>query len=102
MRPAQFAIDFLEGKTFQGYSQDEYWNGFACPYFSFEQAQQVAEAWRASGSDARYDGEVDAFSFEVNTGEGAKEYESYSGLLIEGMKLYPIGSSNWIWESVEE
>jgi hypothetical protein len=100
MKPATFAIDFLEGSTFEGYTQDEDWNGFACPYFSLDQAQHLVEVWNNQGWSARYDSAADTFMFEVESGRGEKEWESYIPVEIEGLKLYPVGSFNWIWEEV--
>jgi hypothetical protein len=101
MRPTKFAIDFLEGKTFDGYTREEDWNGFACPYFSFEQAQHLIDAWHSRGWNAGYNKEADSFLFEIASGAGVTEDEIYSSLEIEGMKLYPIGAFNWIWDEVE-
>jgi hypothetical protein len=52
MRVADFALDFLDDVTFEGYTQGETWNGFACPYFSFEQAQGMGASRRSAWLDA--------------------------------------------------
>lgn len=100
MRSTSFAIDFLEGETFNGYTRDEDWNGFACPYFSFAQGQKLVEAWRRGGWSARYEVETDSFVFEMQSGGGETDCESYSGSEVEGAKVYPIGAFNWIWDEV--
>lgn len=100
MREATFAIDFLENKTFQGYTQDEEWNGFACPYFSFEQGRQLIEVWRERGWSARYDDSKDEFTFQMNNGKEEGSYDSFPAIEVEGKKLYAIGAFNWIWDEV--
>ena len=100
LRPTQFSLDFLADEIFEGYTQDEKWNGFACPYFSFEQAQHLVVAWRSQGWKALYDPDADSFNFHVETASGAKEDESYQSSEIEGKRFYPIGTFNWIWDEV--
>ena len=99
MHKSEFVIDFLEGQTFEGYTQGEEWNGFACPYFTFQQAQTLVEAWRAAGHNARYDSEADCFAFEIVSGEGS-DYDSFPAIEVDGLKVYPVGASCWIWEEM--
>lgn len=98
MRVAEFALDFLDNVTFEGYTQGEWWNGFACPYFSFEQAQRIVTAWRGKGWGARYDAEVDTFLFEMNVGTKTSDFEAYSGMDFGKRKYYRVGAFSWIWD----
>jgi|GEM_PF-2327476 len=100
MYPSSFTIDFIADKTFNGYTRREDWNGFACPYFSFEQAQHLAEEWSKTGFTAQYDEASDVFIFGVDVGGGAaqEETEEYPAVEIEGAKYYPIGAFCWIWQ----
>jgi len=100
MRAAKFAIDFLEGQIFEGYTKGEDWNGFACPYFTLEQARRLVDAWRMAGRDATYDAEADRFFFKVD-GVGEEDCDSFSAIEADGMTLYPVGNSCWIWEEVQ-
>ena len=93
MQKTKFAIDFLADKTFEGYTRGEGWNGFACPYFTFDQAQKVVEAWRDTNSFAFYDGSRDEFVFEMQDGG----QDSFGFVEIDDKKVYPIGCSHWIW-----
>ena len=102
MREAKFSHDFLGNSEFQGYTQDEDWNGFACPYFSYDQAMAVAQAWREHGFAANYDEDTGEFVFEVSGGEAGNEFQRFGSIEAEGMKLYPIGAFNWIWGEVEK
>lgn len=96
MQPAKFIIDFLEGCEFEGYTRGEDWNGFACPYFTFDQAQQIVEAWRETGYKAFYSDKNDEFSFEMQSGET----DRFPSISTDGVKVYPIGNGCWIWSEV--
>ena len=104
LRETQFAIDTLGDKVFEGYTQGEEWNGWACPYFTFEQAQKVVEAFnkgeRFEGDkiEARYDAEQDAFCFLF---ESSGESDDFAAVELEGQKFYPIGAGCWIWERAD-
>ena len=69
LKPAKFVIDFLSHSEFEGYTKDEDWNGFACPYFTFEQAQRLTQAWRENGTKASYNSDSDQFSFQMQDGK---------------------------------
>jgi hypothetical protein len=97
MRQTKFMIDFLGSKEFEGYTLEETWNGFACPYFTFEEAQKVVDAWGESGSIASYDSNSDKFNFEMQDGET----DSFPAIQFDGMKLYPIGNGCWIWSEAD-
>jgi hypothetical protein len=93
MRKAKFSIDLIDGFTFDGYTQGEEWNGFACPYFNFEQAVYLKDVFSKVGVNASYNQNKDLFIFVINM-----ETESYFPVNIEGNKYYPIGAFNWIWD----
>lgn len=99
MRKTAFSIDFFEGKVFEGLTTDKDWNGFACPYFTFNQAQSIVDAWKEQGLKAGYEEREDLFFFEVMAfGDDDEEcIENFASTEIEGLKLYPIGASCWIW-----
>ncbi len=98
LREANFRIDFLEGHAFPGFTLGETWNGFAKPYFTFEQAQRLATAWSSTGTKAFYNDQQDAFVFEMS---GAPDdMDIYPAEEINGQALYPIGAGSWIWEQV--
>lgn len=88
-------MDFLDGATFKGYSLNETWNGWACPYFDLEESKKIVEEWNKRGLKANFDEVSDVFIFEI--GEES-ETEEFGSIQIEEKKLYPIGTSDWIWE----
>jgi len=102
MEKQRFSIDFLDGEIFDGYTNGEYWNGFACPYFTFEQAQAIVSASRARGFDARYDAEADQFTFEMQNSESEDDRDSFPAVKIDNLKVYPIGAHCWIWDEVSQ
>lgn len=97
LREAKFSMDTFGDRAFDGLTLGEDWNGWACPYFTFEQAQHVVEAHRNNGGRATYEEHSDSFVFSFRDA-GPNEAESYPAVEIEGRKVYPIGASNWIWE----
>lgn len=97
MRLAKFTIDVYEGQSFDGFSRDEDWNGWACPYFTFEQGLKVMEAHLARGWKAKYNESEDQFVFDFSH-DGNDEPDAFTAEQIEGKKLYPLGAFCWIWE----
>jgi hypothetical protein len=96
MRSAKFTIDTFADGVFDGFTSGETWNGWARPYFTFQQAQSILEAHQAQGKKASYDEAGDFFSFEFSE----DEIDTFSAEMIEGQKLYPIGAGCWIWEEI--
>jgi hypothetical protein len=100
MREAKFSHDFLGDGEFRGYTRDEDYNGFACPYFSYDQAMLVLQAWVDQGLTANYEGNTDEFVFELSGGEPGNEFQRFGAIYADGLKLYPIGVFDWIWKEV--
>jgi hypothetical protein len=96
MRIGKFYLDFLDEQIFDGYTKDEQWNGFACPYFTFEQSMKLVDAWRAKGWQAEYNKTSDQFTFKLIGFAEGENQDSFSAKQIEGMMLYPIGAFSWI------
>ena len=138
LRPAKFQLEWLDdhdpekGRVspfidkswwpdpiphrFDGFTADIRWNGWACPYFTFEQAQAVIEQHNklyeiafADGEEslhaaclygkAFYDAEHDTFWFPM---EGGEE-DGFDGFeRADGIKYYCIGSWCWTWLQGDE
>ena len=98
MCDAKFSIEVLGARSFDGYTQGETRNGWACPYFTFEQAQQIVKAHEESGHKAWCDEASDVFSFEVEPGRDLKEVDIFPAEGLNGKEFYPIGAFSWIWE----
>jgi hypothetical protein len=91
LRKTQFAIETFPDQIFEGYTLDDDWNGWACPYFEFEEAVRIRDIYNRKGENARYNESNDEFIF-------IEAEEVFLAVEIEGLKLYPIGNSVWIWE----
>lgn len=111
LQPARFSMDVLGDEVWlDGFTADETWNGWDCPYFTFEQGQnftfeqgqRVVEAFNTSKRlegdkvESRYDAERDVFCFFF---ESSTESDDFPAVEINGRKFYPIGAGCWIWES---
>ena len=94
----RFKNDALGFDSFEGYTKGENWNGWDCPYFTFEQAQRVLQTYnqlRSITGEAQgyYDAGADAFIFPAED-----EPEIYNAITSENEKYYPVGAFCWIWE----
>jgi hypothetical protein len=96
---------------FEGYTHGEYWNGWACPYFTLEEGKRLIaylndlhkqegyENMPVPTQKHRYDAETDQFYIMDDN----DEYEPliYGRVDIEGLPpLYEIGSWYWVWSDV--
>ena len=92
-----FQID--GGKEYPGFSNGDRWNGWECPYFTFEVAKQIADEMNAVTSQKKivYDPQADCFVFEVSY-YPHEEWEKFEAVMMDGMKLYPLGAWSWVWD----
>lgn len=101
MQAARFTIETYVEQFFDGFSRGEDWNGWARPYFTFEQAQQIIEAHRSRGWKAWYDEKEDSFAFDFSH-DGLDEVDVFPPVELDSRKLYPVGAGCWVWEEVTE
>ncbi len=92
---------------FEGWTAGQRWNGWECPYFDFDTAIRMVDAWNntAFGDEeyqARYDAARDEFCFRDG---GLEEWDCFGAKTIESegkdVKVYPIGAFCWIWNNEE-
>ncbi len=103
MRKSSFRLFGIEG-AFEGFTGDDHWNGWECPFFTRSEGLSLVEAWNAPSEDqvvsyrgsARYDIQNDRFEFTVGG-----EVDTFGPESIEGVTLYPIGAYGWCWEECE-
>jgi hypothetical protein len=106
LKESVFYLDIMEKKKYNGYTTGETWNGWACPYFKFEEAEKIAEDQdllnQISSGDARHEAKYvedeDQFSFYEPYND---EWYDFKAVEINGEKLYPIGTRYWTWSEVE-
>lgn len=91
MKNSTFVIDTIPEREFAGFTKGDDWNGWACPYFSFDEGMKIVEA--SEPGKGRYDEPSDSFIFRPDDDE-----ETYPAVVEDGQKLYPIGNRYWIWE----
>ena len=107
-----------EDEVFEGFHDPEIrWNGYACPLFTFEVAEQVAAVVTrsfATNPDAEvvvYNPDTDVFVEYLagynhpRTGDGAEDggpspCETFEPMRMAGQKLYSIGGFEWCWFEV--
>lgn len=103
MRLTNFKIESLGYETFEGFTKNEDWNGWDCPYFTFEQAQMILKTYNTLRSIigekelAFYDSTADIFVFPS---KGEDEPEIFRAIIENGHKYYLLGTFSWIWEEV--
>lgn len=91
MYAKRFQLDGIEG-TVHGYSVDQSWNGFECPYFTFDQAIALL---RRSHLRFEYRDAERGDLFLVYTGYG--EPDIFEGMEVNGLHVYGIGAFAWAW-----
>ena len=101
MRKTKFKIESLGYESFDGFTKDEDWNGWDCPYFTFDQAQKVLKQFNlfreiiGQKDFAFYNKDTDAFVFPSNDED---EPEVFAAVSANNQKYYPVGAFCWIWE----
>ena len=106
----RFSLDCLLEEGVEGYHTGENWNGWACPYFTKEQGEQIMAAFNkipdysgeAAPFPARYDEARDAFI--TYSGYDEQPEDVWKGEpfdQLDGLRLYPIGTGSWTWNEEE-
>ncbi|VVE17832.1 MULTISPECIES: hypothetical protein [Pandoraea] len=95
------SVSLDEGPSYQAYSCGERWNGWHCPYFTFEEAMKVTEHPHLVG--LKYVAEKDQFILDdpdyVNDPMYVPEIFEPETVTVDGrqIKLYAIGAFGWCW-----
>lgn len=99
MKKSLFTIDSFDA-IFEGYTQGQHWNGWACPWFTKKVADEIMHhSNKVNGEDyqMRYDAETDTYVYGVG-----EETECFKGINFDGKQLYPIGTMSWIWDDLAD
>jgi hypothetical protein len=87
-RPAMKGTFSLDEKSYDGYTFGEKWNGFECPYFEKDVADQIMK-----DMDGRF--ENDTYKFE-----GSEDFEPQDIDTEDGKKkVWAIGAYSWTWSN---
>jgi hypothetical protein len=98
-RHTKFALDFFDdGESIEGITFGDTWNGWACPYFTFENGMKLLN-WFDEGY-LSYDAEKDVFNYVDDNYDDC--VDSYKPTIIEGKKYYCIGGYNFCWYEVKQ
>jgi len=99
---AEFCLELSE-ETFSGYTDGDTWNGFACPYFLYDEAVRLLEVF---GNRWKFDETRDAFLVWVVGAQENDEPEVFESIKIqvngEDIKTYAIGAYSWVWDTCEQ
>jgi hypothetical protein len=95
---AKFTIDSCPNVVFDGSWRTEYWNGWACPGFTFDQAMTVCETMTRLKTISRFEHDRESDQFLI------WDFDDDEPLAFERDEdgLYWIGAWYWIWETAEE
>lgn len=102
LKKSVFNIEF--DPFYDGYTNEDHWNGWACPWFTFSVAEQMMTALNASVGEQHltYDKESDTFVHTIDE-ENVYEFKGEDIQTEDGvLHLYPIGTACWIWDDAEE
>lgn len=97
MEKAKFYI--AEGPQYDGYTDGSLWNGWECPLFTKEVADQIAMEVNDGYSTMTYNKVNDCF---IYNGYRNEEPDIFKGKDIHGKHLYPIGTAYWMWDKANE
>ena len=105
-RPARFVIDGVDAE-FPGFTSGELWNGWACPAFTRQIAEQILIASESNGYHWRYNPAINAF--EVWHEDDPEDYEPqiFNAMAANpedgsSVEIYAIGTYSWTWTEVEQ
>lgn len=99
----RFSIESLENAEFEGFTDGDSWNGWACPYFTNQTAKTILKASEINGYSWRYDAAADAFLVSHIDDPESFEPERFESVNINvdgsNIVVYPVGAYSWIWET---
>lgn len=87
-------------QAYLGYTANERWNGWACPYFEVNEALEILKAFNECAESPMYYDEVND-TFRVNGTEDtdAEVWKGRNYTTTDGIKhLYAIGNGAWVWD----
>lgn len=103
MRLTNFKIESHGYEIFEGFTKNEGWNGWACPYFTFDQAHKVMNQYNQFREIVRegvgekdfafYDSVGDAFVFPSDDED---DFETFTAIEENNQSYYPVGTFCWI------
>ncbi len=91
------------GCSFIGYSTENRWNGWECPLFPRESANEISQYYNNEYCCMRYDEETDCYIAEYPSDNCSEKYEGQDYVVNGKIEhLYAIGSHEWCWDKAEQ
>lgn len=90
----QVTIDGCELGVTAWVDTEDTWNGFLKPYFPDSAHVNINELLEEVGAE-------DKLTFDPDKDEFICGEETFHGVEVDGMWLYPIGAGSWIWTEAE-
>ncbi len=94
-------------KKYRAWVTGQKWNGWAMPFFEFDEAMKYATDSQKEGTGAgmtQYDPARDAF-VTLRDDPEETEVDEATVILVKGrgaLKVYPIGAGSWTWSEARE
>ena len=92
--PSEFSL--CDRKTYKGFSYGETWNGFACPFFIKDVAEEICADVSTNGCVLSWDSLRGCFIETTNEGEAVFEQTDIE-LNGEIVTIYGIGTYAYTW-----
>lgn len=107
-RATDFYAEWFD-KSYRGWTTGQRWNGWAMPFFEFDEAMRYAKDSQESAGDTgasstHYDPQRDAFVTHREDFD-EDEVDEATVILVKGrgaLKVYPIGAGSWTWSERQE
>jgi len=98
-RKTLFALDFFEdNQSIEGITFGDYWNGWDCPYFTFDNAKKLLTIF--DEGFLKFDANQDAFLYDPY--KNGEEIDTFEATIINGEKYYSVGGWNFCWYEVKK
>lgn len=107
-RKTHFEIDSfcVDGKQalFEGYTDDQTWNGWECPRFEKAEADRIMEAAKGYGQTVLFDEETEVYTYVDADDPSMQEEYSPADIEVNGetIKIWAIGAWCWVWDAVDD
>jgi hypothetical protein len=92
MRNAKFYLDCLPDHEWDGFTEGDDWNGWACPYFTEAEALRLNAALVAL---ATAEGHLDDDTFDIRW-----SLSDWRTLTVQGQPVYGVGAYDWTWSEI--
>jgi DNA-directed RNA polymerase subunit RPC12/RpoP len=107
-RKTHFEIDSFcaDGKQllFEGYTDDQHWNGWECPRFEKAEANRIMEASKAYGQPVTFDEATETYTYNDADSPDMEEYYKPSLIEVNGevIKVWAVGAWCWVWDEIDD